>query len=497
VPSTLRCGGSATGSRRRVPARLVIPLAGMCFLVGGTATATAVAPQSFPGTPNPGGTEEFDIAIPPPNGKYFGFIDNSAGADWQLISVSDYVDMSLPVGANAHRLNLDWRYLERTRDQWTEGTWALFDGAYNELLDAGIQPVLNIGFAPVWARDAGEAQFCTSSDCRYPPARWADAEWSEFAAEVATRFPEGIIEVWNEPNIPQFWRSGPNPQRFAELLNVAHDAIKTVHPSMTVLAGGINNNTAYYGGTATTGPAIPIRNFLDEAYAAQPSIKHNMDALSIHTTSQEMTYGAGYLLAKVFDDVRSIKAKYSDSARRIWVTEAGLSTTGPTPRTLIEQADALLRQYRRFMTMRDVDAMLVNALVELSAVPGSNVNRGYGFRLHNPGFPVKPVYCAFSNRVPGLPVEGCSPLPDPVVPEGSEPGEFDPNMLPDAEPPACVAQIAKLTSRIARLKAKRAVYKPWAQQGHKPSKRAVRRFSRKIRSTRAELLTLRQTCVQS
>ncbi|MDQ3571575.1 MAG: cellulase family glycosylhydrolase, partial [Actinomycetota bacterium] len=377
----------------------------------------ASSPAEFPGYPNPGGSERTNVSVPPPAGKYFGFVDNSDGADWQLISPSDIATLSKRAGANATRISLDWRYLERTQDIWDEGTWNEFQRIYELFLARGIRPVMSIGFAPPWARDPGRPKSCTTHHaCRYPPSRSMNHEWAEFAAEVARRFPGAAIEIWNEPNIPQFWRSGPDPERFAELQYLAYRAIKAVRPSTLVLAGGLNNNQGRYGATLTTGGAIPLKEFLEGAYAASPSIKHNMDALSFHTSYHELEYGAGSLMAKVFADVRSVKGRYGDAGRRLWITEAGLSTTGEHPRTEREQADGLLRQYRRFMTMPDVDAMLINALVELGTVPASNVNRGYGVRLHAPGYPVKLAYCAFSNRAPGHHVQGCPPLWHPTIP---------------------------------------------------------------------------------
>ncbi len=48
-------------------------------------------------------------------------------------------------------------------------------------------------------------------------------------------------EIWNEPNMPEFWNapSGPDAARYTAMLRAAHDAIKSVDPTITILGGSL------------------------------------------------------------------------------------------------------------------------------------------------------------------------------------------------------------------------------------------------------------------
>ena len=380
-------------------------------------TSSSPPPPPPPAT-DPGGSETTDVSVPPPAGRYFGFdYEEAVTGPNQPLTTGGFANYARLAGANTARVTLDWKVLEPTQGKWDEGAWARFANIYNTLLAAGIKPVLTIGFAPIWARDSGAPRTCTDPACRYPPAQSMLGAWARFAAQVVKRFPQArAIEIWNEPNLPNFWRSGPDPRRFATVEAWAYDAIKNVDPSMPVLAGGININQRYYQTYGTT--AIPLRDFLDAAYAAPASLKHYMDAISLHTSTQELNYSTGSSLAKAFDQVRSTEAKYGDSGRSIWITEDGITTSagGSDARTQRQQADGLLRQYRRFMTMPDVKAMLINALVESPAFAWNNFNRGYGVRLYEPpGFPPKLAFCAFADRANANPPSGCPPVWQPTM----------------------------------------------------------------------------------
>lgn len=65
------------------------------------------------------------------------------------------------------------------------------------------------------------------------------AEYAQTIGRLAAAHPEvEAWEVWNEPNLPQFWRGGPDPARYARLLNASYDAIKRANPAALVVFGG-------------------------------------------------------------------------------------------------------------------------------------------------------------------------------------------------------------------------------------------------------------------
>src|SRR5437588_116960 len=67
------------------------------------------------------------------------------------------------------------------------------------------------------------------------------ADYAIFAAAAVRHYaPMGVHtwEIWNEPNIPEFWSPAANVVQYAAMLKQADVAIKAADPTATVLTGG-------------------------------------------------------------------------------------------------------------------------------------------------------------------------------------------------------------------------------------------------------------------
>jgi hypothetical protein len=316
--------------------------------------------------------------------KDFGFNDSM-----ELSGLGTPLEASLTkvAGGNAARIPMNWSSLEPARDVWNEVVWTKYTLTYQTLTAAGITPYISISYSPRWARDA-QYQGCTSGyDCNYPPAVSELDEWQEFIREVEKRFPKATIEVWNEPNYPGSWRSGPDPERYAQLLSAAYTAAHGANPNARVLAGGL-------GSTAKTG-GMAVKTFLDRAYAAPDSIKGHMDGLNVHVYPTA-NLGPGSFFAKVMDDYRSTRAKYGDDATPLFVTETGASTTGGGAVSEADQASIVTSVVNKLMNAPDVAGVLVSRLLEDPAAGATTSERGLGLLRYSATAPLqpKPAFCA-------------------------------------------------------------------------------------------------------
>jgi hypothetical protein len=399
----------------------VAPLAAFAF----APTAGAVSLAS----PDPGGDPNAAVPLPPPPGQYMGFNDDAAHSVHGL-TPPEYVHRAQDAGANLIRASLDWRDAEPALNFWSKNAWDRWQGLYDQALAHGLTPMFTIGFAPVWAREL-QFQEC-GEHCRYPPSRLMNGQWAEFAAEVAHRFPLAVIEVWNEPNLLNFWGSGADPQRYAELLAIAHDAIKQVSPSTMVLGGALANVQRTGGGHMALG------EFLDAAYSAAPSIAGNLDALSFHPYPEGVGLGANTLFAKSFADMRTVKAAHGDASTSLFVSEVGASTGAPESLSESEQAATLQALYRRAMTMGDVLGVVFHRLIEPADTSANEWELGVAWLRYDPDRdppppPPREVYCRFAiearHSYPGCPdPPPPAPAPQPIPtppPQGPQAGAFD------------------------------------------------------------------------
>jgi hypothetical protein len=76
-----------------------------------------------------------------------------------------------------------------------------------------------------------------------PPTRCGTDDLSAYGSMVAqiVAHSDPVIrdwEIWNEPDTAEFFAG--SPEQYAQMLRVAHDAIKTIDPQANVLLGGIS-----------------------------------------------------------------------------------------------------------------------------------------------------------------------------------------------------------------------------------------------------------------
>ena len=384
----------------RTPTSPALPCALILLLTGFLILALSPSAHAF--APDPGGDENASLTKPPA-GKELGFNDS-----FRLEGLGAAVQASLiaAVGGNAARMPVQWWGLEPARDQWNELLWAQYQSAYDDLLARGIRPHLSITHAPPWARDADYEGCLVRADCNYPPARDELGQWRELLAELATRFPEATLGIWNEPNHLGAWRSGVDPERYAELLAAAYDSVKEASPTTGVFGPAL--------GAATKPGGLDYRTFLDRAYAAEPSFKDHADAIDIHLYPTRYL-GTDSHFARVIDDIRQVRAAHGDDGLPIYVTEIGATTSGPIAVSPADQADFILRVTRKLLTMPDVSGVLVHRLVESASHLEDHHETGFGLLGHGsePLLTPKPAYCALT-RAAGTAYPGCTVRPPAV-----------------------------------------------------------------------------------
>jgi polysaccharide biosynthesis protein PslG len=335
-------------------------------------------------------------AVPLPAGvagpRLFGFNDNSSLME--QTSAEAALQRSADAGANVVRYTVNWDYVEQTRGQYD---WRSYDQLYAAALRRNVHPILVAAFSPGWARPLDLSCGTASAHCHDPPDSRHDADWGRFVAALAERYPKAAaIEVWNEPNLIDFWRSGPSAARYAALTQIAYDAVKSKAPDMPVLAGALNNTQN--DGIGTVGFAKYLTAYL----AAKPPF----DALSLHD------YDLGGASPTWFDDTLAIaRSELADAglAKPIWITEMGVTTTGPDAIAPQAQAARLVAELTDLGRQPDVRAAVVHTLVP---TPGDPTARDYGFAVMNADGTPKPAYCALALARHVAAPRGC---PRPVV----------------------------------------------------------------------------------
>lgn len=163
-------------------------------------------------------------------------------------------------GMKRIRRDFFWGEIEPANDDWHfENTDTFVDQAVSQGFEVDALLVYGVD----WANPSGQTS-------EIPPAAYAD-----FAGHVAEHYCDRIktYEVWNEENLPTFWRPAPDPAAYAALLTATYPEIKAACPDATVLFGAINS-LPYV--------ADRLYGFLDATTRAVPAVRESFDALAIH-----------------------------------------------------------------------------------------------------------------------------------------------------------------------------------------------------------------------
>ncbi|WP_299576201.1 cellulase family glycosylhydrolase [uncultured Williamsia sp.] len=226
------------------------------------------------------------------------------------------------VGATWIRTVMNWNEIEVAPGVFD---WGRIDAAVTSARAHGLSILaLLSGPAPAWENPG-------APPASAPPAD--PAHFATFAATATQRYSRSVShwEIWNEPNLPQFW-STPDPSRYTATLSAAFRSIRRVQPTATVVVGGLS-----------TGPGgVGVAAFARGIYAAGGG--KSLSAIGIHPYTYPYPLDAdprGHSAA--IGALRSVMVDNGQSDKTMWVTEWGQSTgTGATSVTPERQADIIV-----------------------------------------------------------------------------------------------------------------------------------------------------------
>jgi len=280
-----------------------------------------------------GSGEETGQTVPAAgDGTIFGYNEAITPAD------SEGDDLIAESGAAFVRIPMAWATLEPT-----EGArnWEPYDAINDELESVGLRPLWTLTSAPCWAADVN----CETT----PPGLGVSADhidaYADLAAEVADRYPDAIgLEIWNEPNIPNFWRPTPDADLYRQLLSASADAVHEGGSDVPVVMAGPSPTTTEQ--VAEDPEKIGFVDFITTVMQGPDA--PDVDAIGLHPYSL-LQVGTDPVdeSVRLYEEGRDAAAAVAPGIP-VWVTEVGLTTAGQYAITPEEQADGLERIVKAF-----------------------------------------------------------------------------------------------------------------------------------------------------
>jgi len=277
---------------------------------------------------------------------------------WALTE-RDFQEMQ-KLGVKYVRMDFSWSEIEPVENSFHYSKYDVFvvwARAY------GIEIIPCLLHIPSWFPGGGDVNI---------PPYGADfdklvTKFGQFTYNVVARYKADItyFEVWNEPDVPQFWRDpdgtryrdfihGEAIRKYTMLLNEAYTQAKAANPNCVIISGGIANDVNYLRGMYSYGAKFDM-------LGAHPYFVHSP------TKNYDVDYidpkGHEYQFPKI-QYLRDIMVANGDSNKKIIITEIGIddqlcpehttpppSSPAPEGHTTEEmQADRLTRVFEKTLT---------------------------------------------------------------------------------------------------------------------------------------------------
>jgi hypothetical protein len=337
--------------------------------------------------------------------EFWGFRGDGTWSGEQADREIALANAIMPPALSAHRLFVQWRRVEGTRDQYD---WTVTDRAYQAMqgTEPERKPVMVIHDAPDWARDQN-ATCPAAGGCTYPPLPAYDGEWRQFVQDAVTRYPNvRALEVWNEPNKAQFWGPAPDPGRYVQVLALAHDAVAAAGSSAPVIIGGLGPVQS------TTATRISSREFLREIYNQGCACDFEGIGTHAYPRTEPLVDDMWHELNRLF----AVRDNHNDPGTPLWNTEVGVSsdaTEGVGPE---RQGTELIRLYRS-IEGHDIRSFIIYRFHDCATVPCAAFADPYFNHtgVVEQSLAPKPAYCELG-AVIGVAACDTSDTTPPVVP---------------------------------------------------------------------------------
>ena len=352
-------------------------------------------------------------------GARVGF-SNGAGLMWESdAELARDLDLMVASGARWVRLDFDWSGVEGTRGRYD---WSNLDRVVTAVRSRGLEVLALPAYTPAWARPAG-------TTTHHPPT---DPAWfAAFAGAAAARYaPAGVRvwEVWNEPNIVNFWQPKPDVAAYVQLLKATSAALRAAAPGVTVLTGGLSpaSDTA-------DGSYVDPRTFVKRMY--ELGAASSFDGLAVHPYSfpalPSDTSTASWNTFQKMSTMRQTMVAYGDEAKKVWLTETGAPTGGDSAVTEQRQAEIVTDTLQATAQLSWAGPVFFYAARDAGTDPN---DREHNFGLVRRDFSPKPAWAALVARL------GTAPVADAT--SSTTTTQTEPALVETAPAPAVTAEPA-------------------------------------------------------
>jgi len=187
-------------------------------------------------------------------------------------ALSKRFKLARSLGVTQVRTDWEWRVVEPRKGSYD---WSRLDAMVQIAQKEGVELLPIVHYAPDWALVPGSKpkdvyQMAPASDAYEDYARFLLASVQRYGPQGNAPFPFTPIvhwQVWNEPNIRQFWGPRPDPAAFTRLMQAVQRTLAPVRSKVKLVHAGLSK--------ADVG-------FMWQLWDANPRHGDTFDILAVH-----------------------------------------------------------------------------------------------------------------------------------------------------------------------------------------------------------------------
>jgi polysaccharide biosynthesis protein PslG len=299
------------------------------------------------------------------------------------------------LGITEARTDWEWRVVEKTKGKYD---WTAIDRMMTLAKKYGIKIFPIVHYAPEWAlpttaKAEGIFEMAPREDTYKDYARFLNASIDRYGPTGNARIsftPITTWQVWNEPNIREFWGPEPNPASFVKMMNTVHTDLGTRRSKITLVHAGLSKaDTTFlwqaWGVDPNYGRLFDVMALHPYFFNPDGGVRA-VDALDAHDPLYaELGFIGGFedhgYLSKVFNVQLFLTMK--GTPKPIWITEMGFMAGSQNKYAVSEEQVATLTQ----QTIDFIASKLTTAPYGIGVRNiAPNVTRVYWFALDDYAF---------------------------------------------------------------------------------------------------------------
>lgn len=308
------------------------------------------------------------------------------------------LDAQHTAGARTLRQWFNWAEIEPRRGRYR---FSLYDEFMKDAANAQLRVVPILFGGPAFYKSKRKKGAKVTKVTVFPPKR--NRYFERYVTAVVKRYgrdgsfwkrnpdlpqlPIESYQIWNEPNLPQYWGGKPDAKAYVKLLKTGARAVRKADKEAEVLAGGLPDSKQ----------GVPLLRYVRQMY--KYGAKNSFDTLAVHPYAESVN---GVLNGA--KRARRVAVQAGDKDVNVWITEVGWAAGDKAPGSAFtvserEQAKLVGDLYRRgaaqASSMR-LRGIIYYAWRDVPPFPGGRDFWGLHTGLVNRDNSVKPALTAYA-----------------------------------------------------------------------------------------------------